>query len=525
MQRVSSPLVLAILQASLIALAGLATLHTGNLYIDTHEIDLFHVVDIVNRMAAGLRPHVDFMTPLGALSFWPFLALQTVTDSVGPMLQGGQILVAALSAPVILYVGLTRLKGIPRITFVLLCTAMPLALVPSGLVSGPSISNFYNRWGWCWASALLLLLLLPNRRLEGEHAANGWDATVAALLMCALAMLKATFFVGLAPAVLLWVIRERAWLFLAVSGSVFLGLTLLLGGFDYWIAYVGDVFDMVGVDTLKRANGGIFGMLVEPMALPVFGLVLLAIVATRQREAYLHIGVMLLVLLPGLAFIQYQSWGHDPIWALAVGLVLIAAFPSRSRIRTLGVGVVALSLPAQINYLGSIANAVAINDAAHRAALETGPFESVRVEAGKKNQNIVYKQEEPFGGAGYDYEGLDVTFLGETVSVCFRRAGLFGQYETIAAQLPGLGVEKDDRLISGEGINLYWAYGFRQPDDLAPWYYLGTDGFAAADWLVVHTCPDRPDQARYVLQAVESVSTDWEQIHQDDLFRLYRRVR
>ena len=39
----------------------------GGLYLDTHEGDSYHFLDILLRMSDGQIPHRDFVTPLGIL--------------------------------------------------------------------------------------------------------------------------------------------------------------------------------------------------------------------------------------------------------------------------------------------------------------------------------------------------------------------------------------------------------------------------------------------------------------------------
>ena len=41
----------------------------GGLYLDTHEGDSYHLLDILLRIDAGLTPHLDFPTPIGFLAF------------------------------------------------------------------------------------------------------------------------------------------------------------------------------------------------------------------------------------------------------------------------------------------------------------------------------------------------------------------------------------------------------------------------------------------------------------------------
>ena len=60
--------------ALIVAICGAAYLK-GGLYLGKHEGDTFHLLQIIFRMADGQWPHLDFVTPIGAFAFWPFVWL------------------------------------------------------------------------------------------------------------------------------------------------------------------------------------------------------------------------------------------------------------------------------------------------------------------------------------------------------------------------------------------------------------------------------------------------------------------
>jgi len=68
----------------------------GGLYLDTHEGDSYHFLDILLRMSDGQIPHRDFVTPLGILTFLPITLMMQAGFSVGAATVLAQILVAGL---------------------------------------------------------------------------------------------------------------------------------------------------------------------------------------------------------------------------------------------------------------------------------------------------------------------------------------------------------------------------------------------------------------------------------------------
>ena len=55
----------------------------GGLFLDNHEGDSYHFLDILLRMEAGQVPHLDFVTPLGVLTFLPIVLLIKAGFSAG----------------------------------------------------------------------------------------------------------------------------------------------------------------------------------------------------------------------------------------------------------------------------------------------------------------------------------------------------------------------------------------------------------------------------------------------------------
>ena len=83
-------------------LFGGISLLKGDFLIAKHEGDTLHLLQIVFRIADGEWPHLDFMTPIGFLAFWPIAIFVKAGFGIGTAIFAGQFLFAlALSGPVL----------------------------------------------------------------------------------------------------------------------------------------------------------------------------------------------------------------------------------------------------------------------------------------------------------------------------------------------------------------------------------------------------------------------------------------
>jgi hypothetical protein len=202
-----NPVILAgFLVAVLLVQGGLVAMK-GGLYLSRHEGDTLHLMDILLRMLAGERIHQDIMTPIGVLAFAPIVWLMRLGQGAGHALIHAQILVAGLLLPVVWWVVRSRLAGFAAWLIGFYMLLLPLALTYGEAEATLSMSKHYNRWSWLLAYVAVLLAFLPalgRRRPVLDGALIG-------LALGALVLLKATFFVGLAPAVAAMLIQRRDW--------------------------------------------------------------------------------------------------------------------------------------------------------------------------------------------------------------------------------------------------------------------------------------------------------------------------
>ena len=171
MRRADPFLIAGIFLVFVIAYGGL-TWMAGGLFIDMHEGDSYHVLDILTRMQAGQVPHLDFVTPLGLLVFWPVFEFVRAGYSAGAAFILAQMGVALALLPVVTYAATTRMSRALGIWFGLVTLGLTLALSFGTVGSSVTISMYYNRWAWSITFVILVLVLLPSRgasrpRLDG----------------------------------------------------------------------------------------------------------------------------------------------------------------------------------------------------------------------------------------------------------------------------------------------------------------------------------------------------------------------
>ena len=67
-------------------------------------------MQIVFRMADGQIPHLDFMTPIGALAFWPIAMLVKSGLGIGMAVIWSQVIAALIFLPMLVWVARSRLS-------------------------------------------------------------------------------------------------------------------------------------------------------------------------------------------------------------------------------------------------------------------------------------------------------------------------------------------------------------------------------------------------------------------------------
>ena len=137
MSRPNPYLLIGTLLVFIAGFGGLSVIQNG-LFLDTHEGDTYHLLDILFRMEQGLQPHVDFVTPLGLLAFLPIVLLMQADMGVGAAIVWSQVALALLLFPVVAYAAATRLPRRTAYAFGLFVLGLVMALTYGGPSSGAS---------------------------------------------------------------------------------------------------------------------------------------------------------------------------------------------------------------------------------------------------------------------------------------------------------------------------------------------------------------------------------------------------
>ena len=530
----------AVLLLIVFLLIGAITILPGVLRVTGHEFDLVHTLDIAYRYAEGDRPHVDVMTPLGVFSVLPITAFLERGYGPGMSYLLAQILVTGLLLPGIFWVGMSRLTGWLRGIYGVSMVLLGLSLIFGN--DNPSITTamFYNRWGWILASFAILIVMIPPR--EGWRSA-ALDGLLLGIAGGSLVLLKATYVVALAPAVLLYFIVDRAWsrLAWAILGALaILAIPMALWGPEFWTAYLGD---LIAVTESNRTHPGedLSDIAASPANLSKT-LLLLAVIMFWRKTGRMTEGLKLLILGPGLVYITFQNWGNDPKWLFFLALLLLALPPADPEKpfwgmtagavgKVMAVIALVLYLPSMITIATSSFRHLALDEEAYtplfsdlrKSDIEIQILKSYTPAAAVPIENIPFP--EGFVPEEGDLEETAVTVNGERLIDCSLKDGYSGWTQKMLGQLGAVEAAVGRRVMVADIYDHLWLYGpFERNIGAAPWYYGTDDGIDGAEFVMVPLCPMSADARRTKLKLIEEKGWTLEEEIRSDLFILYRRA-
>lgn len=529
---------LAFLVAIVAALGGVA-LAKGGFYIGKHEGDTLHMVEIIFRMVAGEIPHLDFVTPIGGLAFAPQALFVTMGYGIGTASMLAQILMAIVFLPMVWWVGIGRLTPAISAFFGLVIMVLLLALVHGEAERSTSISMHYNRWAWAAAYVAIVAALVPP-----VHPRNAViDGAIVGVMLSALAMIKVTYFAAFALPVaiaLLLTGQRRALLVSVLTGAIiFAGLTLWLGT-GYWLAYLGDLLTVTRSDIRQMPGDSFEAILGAPAWLGASIAGILSVVFLRQSRAHTA-GLVLLLLLPGFAYVTWQNFGNDPQWLPLLAILLFAFMPPQDMTNGLGwnlrsatklTAVAALSLGAPsffnlayspFRHYGIVTEDFSplLPRGGVHADLQTAQIRAMRVDA------RIALDIEAMGLARYR-EGANreetAIFLGEHLPTCALEIGLPSVFDAIARDMEEHGIGRGEPIFVADLFSsILWLYGdFAPLLHGAPWYYGGLPGYDEARYLVVTHCPVVQEVQTRVLNAITARGADnLKEIRRNSVYTLY----
>lgn len=492
-----------ILLAFVAAYGGLSVM-AGGLYLDTHEGDSYHFLDVLIRMAErGQVPHLDFMTPLGILAFWPIVLWMKLGVPAGMATILAQVALALALLPIVVYAAATRMTRGVGLLFGCFTLGLVLALSYGGPYSGVTISMHYNRWAWGVGFVMLALALLPVARPR-----PGLDGALVGLLGAVLLLLKVTYFVTLVPVAALALARIlglRSILAALLAGAaVMLAVTLAFGP-GFWFAYLADLRLVAGSDVRPNVGVPLGGVAASPAYLgaTILGVATILLVRRAGPEA---IGTCLALLVPGFVYITYQNFGNDPQWLLFLPVLLLALRPAEGTGDVFGIDLrramgttaalaVAVFFPSLVNIALSPVNQLAFDKARFLPMIpEAAGHQDIFIRRDRAYSMTaqVFRDREPGPWARYaEVVGRpeEQEFGGVAFPHCEWMAGSRALFEVLSADLERSGIPSGSRLFTADILAALWLFGPWEPtEQAAPWYYGGLTGVQNADFILIPKC-------------------------------------
>lgn len=515
MTKLSSAILFGFLVTVLGGMGGLA-LMKGVLLVGKHEADTLHLLQIVFRLNDGQWPHLDFMTPIGALAFAPIAFFMWLGAGVGHAFLYAQIGLGLLLLPAVWWVGVSRMRGgVPYLfgaSVLVLATALAFGLSEPTI----SISMYYNRWAWAISFVAIGLVILPVIGRQRPLL----DGGIVGVCMAALLLLKMTYFAAFAPVVIVGMLLRKSYKALFVSllsGLIIVAVVTLFAGIGFWQAYLGDLLLVAGSDVRAQPGENLRTIIMAPAYLTgtlaaVFGVILL-----RQSDEPAG-GTALLLLVPGFIYVTFQNFGNDAQWLVMLAVLLFAMLPDadavnrrglklRAALTVVGVAALTLAAPSMFNLVASPYRHLGLNAGWYQPILPQNPahgdIRALTVRTSRVETREVMDDpalEHLTQGA---MRGEVAVLLGEPLARCELEMGLPGWINAIAQDLQQAALSKDKHLFVADAFSSHWMFNDLAPlPNGAPWYYGGLPGFGAADYLLVPLCPAEPDVRKQVLDEI-----------------------
>lgn len=532
-----NPYILTVVLLGFSLIFGGISILQGGLYLDTHEVDTYHLLDILMRMEMGLKPHADFVTPLGLAAFLPIVLFMKAGFGVGMAILWAQMAVALILLPVAVYAAASRLPRRTAYAFGLLVVGLVLALTYGGPNSGASISMHYNRWAWSGAFILLVLSLLPSN--GGQRPVV--DGILIGALAAALLLIKITFFVCLLPPVvlaLLWRGARTEFLSALATGAVVVAAVTISYGFDHWTGYLADLRNVASSE-VRPFVGVPFNQIVSGPA-HIGGLVagILSVLILR-RSGQDRAAVVLLLLIPAFLYITYQNFGNDPKWLLFLPVLLATLRPVRGGEPFLGVDLaglaawvsvaaVAMFAPSLVNMTLSPLNHAAIQSAGFVPMLPGRDGDQdiyIRTDrAGTMTAQVHLDAVSPVWAKYSEDAGREPPLIvgGIELPDCELMAGSQAFFVEIAGDLQAAGIPDDSQFFTADILTAFWLFGPYAPlEGGAPWYYGKLSGLENADYVLVPKCSFISRIRRIMVEDLAAAGVELTPVGDNELYALF----
>jgi hypothetical protein len=510
----------------------------GGLFLDTHEGDSYHFLDVLIRMAErGQVPHIDFVTPLGILTFWAIVGFMKLGIPAGTATILAQGALALALLPLVAYAATSRMTRGTGYLFGFFTLGLVLALSYGGTGSGVTISMHYNRWAWGIAFVMLALALLPASRPR-----PGLDCALVGMLAALLLLLKVTYFVTLVPVAALAVARgsgTRGFIAALLGGSVpILAVTLALGP-DFWLAYFNDLRLVAGSEVRPYVGVPLGEIVSGPAYLGATLLGIAAIILVR-RAGHEAIGTCVALLIPGFIYISYQNFGNDPQWLLFLPVLLLALRPSEGSGEVLGIDLrramgttaalaIAVFFPSLVNIALSPINHLAFDKSRFLPMIPEAAGHQdifIRKDRAYSMTAQIFKDMEPGPWARYA-EAVErpgeQQYGGVTFPHCEWMAGSRAFFEVLSEDMERAGIPAGSRIFTADILAAFWLFGpWEPPEQGAPWYYGGLTGVENADFILIPKCSFVGRVRGIVIDDLEASGLDVTLERDTDLYALFR---
>ena len=532
-----NPFVLTVFLAAFVALFGGFSVLQGGLYLDAHEGDSYHHLEILYRMAEGQRAHFDFMTPLGILAFLPVSWLMEAGQSAGMAFLWAQLAVASVLLLPTVYAAQSRLPRRAAYVFGAFTLGLAMALTYGGPQPGVSISMHYNRWAWSATFIVLALVFLPSR---GRSIAL-LDGVFTGALMVAILATKITFFVALMPPILLALFWKRQFgtVFWAIIGGLaVLGALTVHLGVDHWQGYFRDLMTALGNEVRPFVGVPLNDIVAGPRFIGGTIVGILAVLVLRHSEQQKE-GIILLVLLGAFFYITYQNFGNDPKWLMFLPFALVALRPAFGQYAMAGVDLsdvasrltvaaVALFLPSFVNLALSPLSHAGAQTAKFLPMLPETQNADIFIRADRAHTMTAerYLDETSSVWSRYSEDagrGDPIAAGGVTLEHCEIFAGSRAHFVEIVRDLEQAGIPDGTQILAADVLSSFWLFsGFAPLQGGAPWYYGNLSGLENADYVLVPKCPFLSSLTRIMLRQIDDADISLTLERASDLYLLLR---
>lgn len=532
-----NPVVMALILAAYVAAITALYVVKGGLYTSAHEGDLYHFLDIVFRMERGEVIHRDFMTPLGLFSAWPLAFFLDQGFSVGRAYVWAQTLVAAVLTPLVAYAAATRFKGWVAWVFGIATLGLVMALVYGGVSIDLSVSMHYNRWSWAAAFVVLTLSMLPAHGRPRPVL----DGTIIGVLMGALALTKMTYFLALAPVVLVAIVWpfEARRLIAAVAGGLSVALVVtLVFGFGFWGAYLGDLLTVVTGD-IRSYPGEPLDELIGGARWAAGSAAVIAGIFILRRLGQTRLAVLFILLLPAMIYITWQNFGNDPFWWGFLGLVLFALRPRpdakaeglgepRMAVTVTGVALLAMIAPSFVHVLTSPLRHFAMPEGKYEPLLPgvAGHQDWFIPTDRARTMDAIIQLDTP--GSFWEPQAAAIgreprqQVGGVDIPFCEFLSGTVAWFEEIGGDLVAAGVPEGSQLLALDIVAAIWLTGpFAPLKNGAPWYYGELSGIENADYVVVPRCAFVESAREQMIDDLNESGIDLRLVRENEIYWLF----